>query len=122
MLRNVALDVGKAKIVACEVDQDGVLTRSTGKRLQDLEDMIGPKTAPARVAFEACRQGWWIHDRLLEWGHTPVMLDTTRIKRLGVGHHGRKNDEIDAETIVLALSRGWDPLESTCRHASLSIL
>jgi len=25
------------------------------------------------------------------------MIDTTRVRRLGIGQHGRKNDAIDAE-------------------------
>jgi transposase len=34
------------------------------------------------------------------------MLDTTRVRQMGVGQHGRKNDSIDAETIALALDAG----------------
>jgi transposase len=34
------------------------------------------------------------------------MLDTTRIRQIGVGQHRRKNDAIDAETIALAIESG----------------
>ena len=38
------------------------------------------------------------------------MLDTTRIRQIGVGQHGRKNDAIDAEAIAMALESGRVPL------------
>jgi transposase len=38
------------------------------------------------------------------------MLDTTRVKQLGVGQHKRKNDAIDAEVIALAVDAGRLPL------------
>lgn len=37
-------------------------------------------------------------------------LDTTRVRRLGIAQHGRKNDAIDAEVIALAVDRGSVPL------------
>jgi transposase len=68
-----------------------------------LKSIVGPETEPARVAFEACREGWHVHDMIKSWGHEPLMIDTTRVKQLGVGQHGRKRDDIDAEAIALAL-------------------
>jgi hypothetical protein len=38
------------------------------------------------------------------------MLDTTRVRRTGVGQHKRKNDAIDAETIAMAVESGRVPL------------
>jgi transposase len=61
------------------------------------------------VAFEACREGWYVAQRLSEWGHEPVMVDTTRVKQLGIGQHGRKNDRIDAEVLATALISGRIP-------------
>jgi transposase len=51
-----------------------------------------------------------VHDKLKEWGHESLMIDTTRVRRLGIGQHGRKNDAIDAEVIALALDREGLPL------------
>jgi transposase len=34
------------------------------------------------------------------------MLDTTRVRQIGVGQHKRKNDAIDAEAIALAIESG----------------
>ena len=109
-MRSVGLDLGARHIAWCEV-VDGVVTRrgSVG-RLSELEAILGPDTAPAQVAFEASREGWHVHDVLLGWGKKPWMLDTTRIRRIGVGHHGRKNDAIDAEAIAMALDAGRFPV------------
>jgi transposase len=106
-MRNVALDVGKGKYVMYEVRGDKVVARATAKSHLELEKLLGKGTPPARVAFEACREGWWLHRKLQQWGHEPVMLDSTRIRQLGVGHHRRKNDPIDAEVIARALERGY---------------
>jgi transposase len=51
-----------------------------------------------------------VHDTLKAWGHEPLMLDTTRVRQLGIGHHGRKNDAIDSELIALAVDAGRVPL------------
>jgi transposase len=38
------------------------------------------------------------------------MLDTTRVRQIGVGRHGRKNDALDAEAMAIALDTGRVPL------------
>jgi transposase len=109
-MRIVGLDLGARYIAVCEVADGAVIRRESMRRLTDLERLLGPQTAPARVAFEACREGWHVHDMLLRWGKEPVMLDTTRVRQIGVGQHGRKNDAIDAEAIALALEAGRVPV------------
>jgi transposase len=83
-----------------------VVDRVTVKSLSQLASRLGSGTEPALVALEACREGWYVHDKLREWGHDPRMLDTTRVRQMGVGQHGRKNDPIDAEAIAMALDGG----------------
>jgi len=86
-MRFVALDLGARKITCCEVVQGGeVVGRSTVGKVQSLMRLLGPNTPPARVAFEACREGWHVAEQLARWGHEPVMVDTTRVKQLGIGH------------------------------------
>ena len=105
-MRSVGLDLGARHISFCEVRDGKVIDRTTVRNLSQLASRIGPNCPPARVAFEACREGWHVHDKLTEWGHDPRMLDTTRIRSIGVGQHKRKNDAIDAETIAQALESG----------------
>jgi transposase len=72
--------------------------------------LLGPNTPRAKVAFEACREAWAVHDQLEAWGHEPLMIDTTRARAMGIGQHKRKTDRIDAETIARALEKGGIPL------------
>src|SRR5262249_20822808 len=99
IMRSVGLDLGARHISYCEVQNGKVVDRTTVRKLSQLESRIGPECPPARIAFEACREGLHVHDKLKEWGHDPRMLDTTRIRQIGVGQHKRKNDAIDAEAI-----------------------
>ena len=108
-MRSVALDLG-GKITFCEVAGGEVLRRATASSFQGLESVLGPRTAPARVAIEACREAWFIERRLREWGHEPLVVDTTRVKQLGVGQHKRKNDRIDAEVLARAVEKEMIPL------------
>lgn len=108
-MRTVALDLGARKIAYCEVKDQKVVQRQTAKHLRYLKDVLGPNTPKARVAFEACREGWYVARQLEKWGHEPVMVDTTRTKKLGIGQHGRKTDRIDAEQLGLSLERGLIP-------------
>jgi transposase len=109
-MRIVGLDLGARHIAFCEVSQGKVIGKGSVRRLSELKDLLGPERGQARVAFEACREGWHVHDTLTEWGHEPLMLDTTRVRQIGVGHHRRKNDAIDAEVIAMALEGNRVPL------------
>jgi transposase len=109
-MRSVGLDLGVRHIAVCEVVDGVVVARETVHSLKELERRLGPATPRARVAFEACREGWHVHDTLERWGQEPVMLDTTRVRQIGVGQHGRKNDALDAEAIAKALDAGRVPV------------
>lgn len=105
-MRIVALDLGLRTTDWCEVKDGVVIARGRVGRVQELVGVLGPNQPPARVGFEACREAWAVNDRLREWGNEPVMLDTTRVRAIGVGSHGRKNDRMDAEVLAIALERG----------------
>jgi transposase len=109
-MRRIGLDLGARHIAFCEVAEGVVVERASVRGFGELASRLGPKTTPARVAFEACREGWHVHDMLVKWGKEPVMLDTTRVRALGVGQHGRKNDALDAEAIARALDSGSVPV------------
>ena len=107
-MRNVALDFG-GKIHLCEVAGGKVVRRKAVREIWDLRDVLGPDTPPARVAVEACREAWRLVEVLKEWGHEPVVVDTTRVEKLGIGHHGRKNDRLDAQLLATELEKGNIP-------------
>ena len=109
-MRNVGLDWAARKISFCEVSGERVITRRTVSSLDHLDELLGPGCPPARVALEACREAWFIHAKLTRWGHEVVVVDTTRVKQLGIGQHGRKTDRIDAEVLARALERRTIPV------------
>lgn len=118
-MRSVALDLAVKKISYCEVQSGKVVVRRTVTSLESLKNLLGPTCEPAQVAIEACREAWHVHARLTDWGNDVLLLDTTRIRKLGVGEHGRKTDRIDAEILARAVERGGLPkahLLSTARQ------
>lgn len=109
-MRKVALDLGSRKISLCEVSDGRVVQRATVGDIESLRSLLGPEQNPARVAIEACREAWHVHDLLLSWDNEVLLVDTTRSKQLGIGQHGRKTDKIDAEALARAVERGAIPL------------
>lgn len=108
-MRSVGLDLGARHIAYCEVSDGQVVERAAVQRFEELTTRIGPGTERARVGFEASREAWHVHDQLRSWGHEPVVVDTTRLKLIGVGQHNRKNDALDAECIAMAVYEGRVP-------------
>ena len=117
-MRNVALDLAARKVAFCEVRGGKVIGRRTVSALTDLFDELGPGNPPARVAIEACRESWHVCKVLESWGHSPVLVDTTRVKRLGIGAHGRKTDRIDAEVLARSVESGGIPVAHRLSESS----
>jgi len=109
IMRSVGLDLGARHIAYCEVKDGKVIDRTSVKRLEQLKSRIGPDCPPARIAFDSSREGWHVHDTLASWGHEPKMIDTTRVRAMGVGQHKRKNDALDAEVAARAVEQGRIP-------------
>jgi transposase len=86
-----------------------VVARRTVATLSGLDDLLGPGSARASVAIEACREAWYVHDTLHEWGHDVVLVDTTRTRQIGLRQHGRKTDRLDAELLARAVEAGGIP-------------
>jgi transposase len=101
------LDLGKRETSWCEVRDSEVIARGVIHELAELESILGESCEQARVAFEASREALHVYDWISARGHTPVVVDTTRVRQMGVGSHGRKNDRIDAECLAVALERGY---------------
>jgi transposase len=108
-MRSVGLDLGSRKTAYCIIEHGAVVERGTVAKVDELVDKLGPGTPPATVAFEACREAWYVHAVVTGWGQCAKMIDTTRVQRIGVGQHGRKNDRIDADAIAWATERRQIP-------------
>jgi transposase len=109
-MRSVALDIGRKKLSFCEVANGLVVQRATVMGIGGLEPLLGDGSRPARIAIEACREAWHLHDELTRRGHEVLLVDTTRVRQLGIGAHRRKTDRIDAEVLARAVERGGIPL------------
>ena len=77
-MRNIALDLGSKGIAVSEVRDGNVMGRWKVDDLNGLEKILGVNTPAARVAFEACREAWHVHDWVKARGHEPVVADTAR--------------------------------------------
>jgi transposase len=104
-MRSVALDLGVKKICLSEARDGKVVHRATVRSVEELLPLLGPDTAPAKVAIEACREAWAVHARLSAWGKEVCLVDTTRSRQIGIGQHGRKTDRLDADHLALALEQ-----------------
>ncbi len=102
-MRSIGLDLGVRHIAYCEVRGGKVIDRIGVETLDELASRLGPGTEPARIAFEASREAWHVHDLLKRWGHEVEIVDTTRLQMIGLGQHRRKNDALDAECIAKAV-------------------
>jgi transposase len=107
-MRSVALDVGR-RIAFAEAQGGEIVKRGVGESIEELLPFLGPETREAKVALEACREAWHFHDVLTAWGHEVLLVDTTRARQMGIGHHKKKNDRIDAATMALAVEAGRIP-------------
>ena len=99
-MKSVGLDLGTRKIVYAVIENGQVCARGTVEKVADLARILGPGTEKARVALEASREAWAVYDQVEAWGHEVKMVDTTRVKELGIGAHGRKTDRLDAEKLA----------------------
>lgn len=107
-MRSIALDLGN-RITYARAENGVVVERAVASSIHELEKYLGPLTPRARVAVEACREAWHVLEVLESWGHEGLLVDTTRVRELGIGHHKRKNDRIDAGVLALAVEKGNIP-------------
>jgi transposase len=107
-MRNVALDLGN-RITYARAEGGAIVERAVFNSLDEALSLLGRGTSPAKVVIEASREAWFVHDTLTSWGHKVVIADTTRVREVGIGHHRRKNDRIDAGVLALALEKGNIP-------------
>lgn len=62
-----------------------------------------------QIAFESGRDSGWIAAHLESLGHDVLVVDTTRVRTIGIGLGKRKTDRKDAENLARALVAGIAP-------------
>jgi len=107
-MRTIGLDLGKI-ITFCEISEGKITQRGVMHSIDELASVLGNSKGKAKVAFEACREAWHVADVVRQLGHEPLLVDTTRVRQLGIGQHRRKNDRIDAECLARATAENRLP-------------
>lgn len=103
-MRIIGLDLGNT-ISLCELESGNVRDRRVAGSVEELvRTTLGANKPKARVAIEACREAWHVHDVLTQAGHEVVLVDTTRARQIGIAQHGRKTNRLDAEVLARALA------------------
>jgi transposase len=111
------MDLGKKRSDVCVMaaaDQVSERFKVTTTR-ESLSKMFARRPA-AQIAVESCRSSSWVKEQLEQLGHTVVVIDTTRVRALGVGQGRRKNDQRDAEMLARALCSGVVPRAHVLSH------
>jgi hypothetical protein len=100
----IGIDLGKKRSDVCVMS--AVTTVSERFKCDTTRATLTERFArrpTAQIAIEACRSSGWVHELLTGLCHTVVVVDTSRVRQIGVGHGRRKTDRRDAE----ALARSW---------------
>jgi hypothetical protein len=106
-MRSVGLDLGSRKTAFCVVVDGKVIERGIVNRVDELERLLGPRSEPATIAIVACREAWHVHATLTEWGQKVLLVDTTRVKQLGIGAN-----PLAAGSLPVSASGGTSPSSS----------
>jgi len=109
-MAKIGIDLGKKRSDVCVMETaEGVSERfqmATTRAAWAREFARRPRST---VAIEACRESGWVYEELTKLGHEVVVVDTTRVRALGVGQGRRKTDRRDAEALARALWSGVVP-------------
>jgi transposase len=106
----IGIDLGKKKSDVCVMSSPTTVSeRFQVPTTRSALAKVFARRAPAQIAVESCRSSCWVKEVLERLGHEVVVLDTTRVRALGVGQGRRKNDRRDAEAQARALWAGVVP-------------
>lgn len=109
-MTKIGIDLGKYKSDVCVMATAEAVTErmkiATTREALHREFANRPQS---QIAIEASRDAGWVHAELTQLGHEVVMVDTTRVRAIGVGQGRRKNDRRDAEALARALWTGTVP-------------
>ena len=97
-MEHIAIDVGGRKSYVCirsekgaVIDRKSVDTNTLGAFLK--------RRPPSRVILETCAESFAIADEGIAAGHDVRVIPSSKVRALGVGHHGIKTDRRDAEML-----------------------
>ena len=109
-MAKIGIDLGKSRSDVCVMGQVDKVT----ERVRISTTRAGFARAFAtrvrsEIAIESCRDSRWVSKQLSSYGHTVIVVDTRRVRSIGVGQNRRKTDRRDAEALARALWTGVVP-------------
>ena len=106
----IGMDLGKKRSDVCVMGAPATVSErfKVATTRAGLTQAFANRPA-AQIAIEACRWSGWVRAELMKLGHEVVLVDTTRVRALGVGQGRRKTDRRDAEALARALWIGAVP-------------
>lgn len=113
----IGIDLGKKRSDVCVMS--AVTTVSERFKCDTTRATLTERFArrpTAQIAIEACRSSGWVHELLTGLGHTVVVVDTSRVRQIGVGQGRRKTDRRDAEALARSLWTGTTPRAHVLRY------
>jgi len=106
----IGIDLGKRRSDVCIMGAPATVTeRCQVTTTRPSLTKAFARRAPAQIVIESCRSSGWVQALLTGLGHEVIVVDTTRVRALGVGQGRRKNDRRDAEALARALWAGVVP-------------
>jgi transposase len=101
------MDLGKKRSDVCVMEDALAVSErfQCSTTAEGLRKAFGTR-AKAEIAIESCRDARWVFELLTALGHEVVVVDTSRVRSIGVGRGRRKTDRRDAEALARAL---WTP-------------
>lgn len=106
-MTKIGIDLGKTRSDVCVMrTAEAVTERSNVATTPKALRKFFSDRRRSVIAIEACRDSRWVSKLLTKLGHEVVVVDTSRVRAIGVGQGGRKTDRRDAEALARAL---WTP-------------
>lgn len=101
---HVAIDLGGKESQVCIRSDKGEVLKEQRVRTAKLPEFF-KRCARSRVVLETCAEAFSVADAALKEGHEVRVVPSILVRALGVGMHGVKTDERDAQNLSAASVR-----------------
>ena len=97
-MQHIAIDLGGLESQICIREQDGSLLLERKLKTATIKRFLTERPK-SRVIVETCAEAFRVADGALALGHEVRVVPATLVRQLGVGYHGIKTDQRDAQAL-----------------------
>jgi transposase len=97
-MQHIAIDLGGQQSQTCIREQDGSVILERKVNTLGLKRFLTGRPK-GRVIVETCAEAFRVADGALATGHEVRVVPATLVRQLGVGYHGVKTDQRDAQVL-----------------------